>query len=211
MTRILIADDHAVVRQGVRSLLQVRGDWNVCGEAATGREAVMKAAELQPDVVILDVAMPEMNGLEAARQIRHRVPTAKILVLTVHEIDELAQEFIDAGVHGYLLKADTGRMLVDAVQAVVRGEKLFKPHLTETLDGSSPAPGATPPIKRLTRREREVLQLLAEGKSNKEIGTVLHMSTKTAETHRARLMAKLGVHSVAELVRYAVRNKIIDA
>ena len=211
MTRILIADDHAVVRQGVRSLLQVRGDWNVCGEAATGREAVMKAAELQPDVVILDVAMPEMNGLEAARQIRHRVPTAKILVLTVHEIDELAQEFIYAGVHGYLLQADTGRMPVDAVQADVRGEKLFKPHLTETLDGSSPAPGATPPIKRLTRREREVLQLLAEGKSNKEIGTVLHMSTKTAETHRARLMAKLGVHSVAELVRYAVRNKIIDA
>jgi DNA-binding NarL/FixJ family response regulator len=211
MTRILIADDHAVVPQVFLSLRLVRVDCNVGAYAATGREAVMKAAELQPDVVILDVAMPEMNGLEAARQIRHRVPTANILVLTVHESDELAQEFIDAGVHGYLLKADTGRMLVDAVQAVVRGEKLFKPHLTETLDGSSPAPGATPPIKRLTRREREVLQLLAEGKSNKEIGTVLHMSTKTAETHRARLMAKLGVHSVAELVRYAVRNKIIDA
>ena len=211
MIRILIADDHAVVRQGVRSLLEVRGDWNVCGEAATGREAVIKAAELQPDVVILDVAMPEMNGLEAARQIRRTVPAAKILVLTVHEIDELVQEFVDAGVHGYLLKADTGRVLVEAVQTVVRGGKFFTPQFTEAADGSSPAPGSTPPIKRLTRREREVLQLLAEGKSNKEIGTILHMSTKTAETHRARLMAKLDVHSMAELVRYAVRNKIIDA
>jgi DNA-binding NarL/FixJ family response regulator len=211
MTRILIADDHEVVRQGVRGLLEVRGDWTVCGEAATGREAVMKATELRPDVVVLDVAMPEMNGLEAARQIRRAVPSAKILVLTVHEIDQLAQEFIDAGVHGYLVKADTGRMLVEAVQTVLRGGKFFTPRLTEAADGSSPAPASTPPVKRLTRREREVLQLLAEGKSNKEIGTILHMSTKTAETHRARLMAKLGVHSIAELVRYAVRNKIIDA
>jgi DNA-binding NarL/FixJ family response regulator len=211
MTRILIADDHEVVRQGVRGLLEVRTDWNVCGEAATGREAVIKAAALQPDVVILDVAMPEMNGLEAARQIRRTVPTAKILVLTVHEIDQLEQEFIDAGVHGFLHKADTGHMLVEAVQTVLRGGTFFKPRLSDIADGSSPAPASIPPIKRLTRREREVLQLLAEGKSNKEIGTILHMSTKTAETHRARLMAKLGVHSMAELVRYAVRNKIIDA
>jgi DNA-binding NarL/FixJ family response regulator len=210
MTQILIADDHEVVRQGVRVLLEANPEWSVCCEAATGREAVAKATEFHPDVVVLDIAMPEMNGLEAARQIRRAVPTAKILVLTVHQIDQLAQEFIDAGVRGYLLKADAGRMLVDAVKMVLKGETFFTPSLLETAEGSAPARGSTPPIKRLTRREREVLQLLAEGKSNKEIGTTLQITTKTAETHRARLMAKLGVHSVADLVRYAIRNKIVE-
>ena len=209
MTRILIADDHEVVRQGVRVLLEANPGWSVCCEAATGREAVAKATEFHPDVVVLDIAMPELNGLEAARQIRRAVPTAKILVLTVHQIDQLAQEFIDAGVRGYLLKADAGRMLVDAVKMVLRGETFFTPRL-ETSEGSMPTRGSTPPLKRLTRREREVLQLLAEGRSNKEIGTALRITTKTAETHRARLMAKLGVHSVAELVRYAIRNKIVE-
>jgi DNA-binding NarL/FixJ family response regulator len=211
MIQILVADDHEVVRQGIRSLLEAHPDWNVCCEAVTGREAVAKATEDRPDVVILDVSMPEMNGLEAARQIRRAVPTAKILVLTVHEIDQLVQDFIDVGVHGFLLKADTGRMLVDAVKAVLRGERFFTPRLGETADVRTPAPDSTPPIKTLTRREREVLQLLAEGKSNKEIGAALRISVKTAETHRARLMAKLGVHSMAELVRYAIRNQIIDA
>ena len=211
MIQILIADDHEVVRHGVRALLEAHGEWNVCCEAATGREAVARATQLRPDVVILDVAMPEMNGLEAARQIRRTVPGAKILVLTVHEIEQLAQEFIDAGVRGYLLKADTGRMLIDAVRTLLKGGTFFTPNLAEVADGSTRAPGSIPPIKSLTRREREVLQLLAEGKSNKEIGTALRISTKTAETHRARLMSKLGVHSVAELVRYAIRNQIIDA
>jgi DNA-binding NarL/FixJ family response regulator len=211
MIRILIADDHEVVRQGVRGLLEVCDNWMVCAEAVTGREAVMKASELRPDVVILDISMPEMNGLEAARQIRRAVPTAKILVLTVHEIDQLAQDFMDAGVRGYLLKADTGRMLVDAVKTVLGGEKFFRRRLTDAADRASPAQRSAPLVKRLTRREREVLQLLAEGKSNKEIGTALRISAKTAETHRARLMAKLGVHSIAELVRYAIRNQIIDA
>jgi len=211
MIQILVADDHEVVRQGIRSLLEAHPDWNVCCEAVTGREAVAKATEDRPDVVILDVSMPEMNGLEAARQIRRAVPTAKILVLTVHEIDQLVQDFIDAGVHGFLLKADTGRMLVDAVKAVLRGERFFTPRLGETADGRTPARDSTPPTKMLTRREREVLQLLAEGKSNKEIAVALRISVKTAETHRARLMAKLGVHSMAELVRYAIRNQIIDA
>jgi len=210
MIQILVADDHEVVRQGVRSLLEAHPDWSVCGEAVTGREAVAKAIEGRPDVVILDVTMPEMNGLEAARQIRRAVPTTKILVLTVHEIDQLVQEFIDAGVHGYLLKADTGRILVDAVKAVLRGERFFAPRLGEAAD-STLARDSTPRIETLTRREREVLQLLAEGKSNKEIGAALRISVKTAETHRARLMAKLGIHSMAELVRYAIRNQIIDA
>jgi DNA-binding NarL/FixJ family response regulator len=211
MIQILVADDHEVVRQGVRSLLEAHPGWRVCGEAVTGREAVAKAIQNRPDVVVLDVAMPEMNGLEAARQIRRAVPTTKILVLTVYEVDQLVQEFIEAGVHGYLLKADTGRMLVDAMKAVLRGETFFTPRLGEAADGSTLGRDSPPRIKALTRREREVLQLLAEGKSNKEIGAALRISVKTAETHRARLMAKLGVHSVAELVRYAVRNQIIDA
>jgi DNA-binding NarL/FixJ family response regulator len=210
MTQILIADDHEVVRQGVRVLLEANPEWAVCCEAATGREAVAKATEYHPDVVILDIAMPELNGLEAARQIRRAVPAARILVLTVHQIDQLAQEFIDAGVRGYLLKADAGRMLVDAVKMVLKGETFFTPSLVEAAEGLVPARGSMPPLKRLTRREREVLQLLAEGRSNKEIGSALHITTKTAETHRARLMAKLGVHSVAELVRYAIRNKIVE-
>ena len=209
MTQILIADDHEVVRQGVRVLLEANPEWNVCGEASTGREAVAKATEFHPDVVVLDIAMPEMNGLEAARQIRRAVPTARILVLTVHQIDQLAQEFIDAGVRGYLLKADAGRMLVDAVKTVLKGEN-FSHRAAGSPDGTIPDRGSIPAIKRLTTREREVLQLLAEGKSNKEIGTALRITTKTAETHRARLMAKLGVHSVADLVRYAIRNKIVE-
>ena len=152
MTQILIADDHEVVRQGVRVLLEANPDWSVCCEAATGREAVAKATEFHPDVVVLDIAMPEMNGLEAARQIRRAVPTAKILVLTVHQIDQLAQEFIDAGVRGYLLKADAGRMLVDAVKMVLKGETFFTPSLVDTAEGATPTRGSTPPIKRLTRR-----------------------------------------------------------
>ena len=209
MTQILIADDHEVVRQGVRVLLEANPEWTVCCEAATGREAVAKAREFQPDVVVLDISMPELNGLEAARQIRRAVPTAKILVLTVHQIDQLAQELVDAGVRGYVLKADAGRRLVDAVKMILKGETCFAPSWLDTTEDSTSARGSTP-LKRLTRREREVLQLLAEGRSNKEIGIALRITTKTAETHRARLMAKLGVHSVAELVRYAIRNKIVE-
>lgn len=211
MVQILIADDHDVVRKGIRALLEDHKGWNICGEASTGREAVERATLLNPDLVILDVAMPEMNGLEAARQIRRAVPTAKILVLTVHEIDRLAQEFVDAGARGYLLKADTGRMLVDAVNVLLSGGTFFTPGLQARGDEVERPRTSSPAIKQLTRREREVLQLLAEGKSNKEIGIALKITTKTAETHRARLMAKLGVHSIAELVRYAIRNQIVQA
>src|SRR5258705_577755 len=211
MVQILIADDHDVVRKGIRSLLEDHVGWSICGEAATGREAVEKATSLQPDVVILDVAMPEMNGLEAARKIRRAVPTAKVLVLTVHEIDRLAEEFVDAGARGYLLKTDTGRMLVDAVTTLLQGGTFFTPGVQARSDDLDRPNVPSAAIKQLTPREREVLQLLAEGKSNKEIGTALKITTKTAETHRARLMAKLGVHSIAELVRYAIRNQIVEA
>ena len=207
--RILIADDHEVVRQGVRAVLEQQPGWLVCGEATTGREAVAKAIELRPDVVVLDVSMPELNGLEATRQIRQVLP-AKVLILTVHDSDRLVTELLDAGVHGYVLKSDAGRTLVDAIRAVLRDGKFFTERVypvaaRQAVSGGKHAVGL------LTPREREVLQLLTEAKSNKEIGALLGMTTKTAETHRAHIMAKLNLHSMSELVRYAIRNHIIEA
>jgi DNA-binding NarL/FixJ family response regulator len=199
--RILIADDHEIVRQGVRTVLERQVGWNVCGEASTGREAVAKAIDLRPDVVILDISMPELNGLEATRQIRRGVP-AKILILTVHESEQVVTEVLAAGAHGYVLKTDAGRTLVAAIRALLERRQFF----TEGVR-------AVPAVRgggRLTPREREVLQLLAEGKSNKEVGAMLGMATKTAETHRAHILAKLDLHSMSDLVRYAVRNRIID-
>lgn len=211
--RILIADDHDVVRRGVRAVLEGQAGWVVCGEASTGREAVTKAIDLQPDVVVLDISMPELNGLEATRQIRRAVP-ARILILTVHQSDQVVTEVLEAGAHGYVLKSDAGRVLVDAIRALLRNQEF----LTEGVHviaarGTGPhaAAGATPGSGRITPREREVLQLLAEGKSNKEIGVLLGVTTKTAETHRAHVMAKLDLHSMSELVRYAIRNRIIEA
>jgi len=213
MIEILIADDHEVVRQGIHALLEGHEGWRICAEASTGREAVAQAKEFRPDVVVLDVGMPELNGLEAARQIRAGVPDARILILTVHEIENLAQDFVEAGARGYILKSDAGRLLIDAIETLLAGGTFFTARMQTLVDG---------PMERgvrrenvidthLTRREREVLQLIAEGKSNKEIGTALKITTKTAETHRARLMAKLSLHSVADLVRYAIRNQIIEA
>ena len=210
--RILIADDHDVVRQGVRAVLEGQAGWVVCGEASTGREAVAKAIDLQPDVVVLDISMPELNGLEATRQIRRAV-SAKILILTVHESDQVITEVLDAGAHGYVLKTDAGRTLVDAIRALLRHQEF----LTERVHvvaarGAGPrrTAAATRASGRLTPRQREVLQLLTEGKSNKEIGVVLGVTTKTAETHRAHILAKLDLHSMSELVRYAIRNRIIE-
>ena len=206
--RILIADDHEVVRQGVRAVLEGQIGWVVCGEASTGREAVAKAVDLQPDVVVLDVSMPELNGLEATRQIRRTVP-AKVLILTVHESDQVVTEVLDAGAHGYVLKSDAGRTLVEAIRALLRRQEFF----TERVRPAEPRRGEVPlagKSDRLTPRQREILQLLTEGKSNKEIGATLGMTTKTAETHRTQIMAKLNLHSMSELVRYAIRNRIIE-
>jgi two-component system response regulator NreC len=211
--RILIADDHEVVRQGVRTILEGQAGWVVCGEASTGRDAVTKALDLQPDIVVLDISMPELNGLEATRQIRHLVP-AKILILTVHESDQVVTEVLDAGAHGYVLKADAGRTLVEAIRSLLERQEF----LTERVHvaaarraGPHPAAaGRRGPERSLTPREREVLQLLTEGKTNKEIGVVLGVTTKTAETHRAHILTKLNLHSMSELVRYAIRNRIIE-
>ncbi len=210
---ILVADDHEVVRQGVRALLEAQPGWVVCGEARSGREAVARATELQPDVVVLDITMPELNGLEATLQIRRAVPS-KILILTVHESDQIVADIVDAGAHGYVLKTDAGRTLVEAVRALLDGKRYFTARVYSVAERRSGARCATDDRRtprRLTPREREVVQLLTEGRSNKEIGVALGIATKTAETHRAHVFAKLGLHSMSELVRYAIRNRIIEA
>lgn len=211
--RILIADDHEVVRQGVRTILEGQAGWVVCGEASTGRDAVTKAVDLQPDIVVLDISMPELNGLEATRQIRRVVP-AKILILTVHESDQVVTEVLDAGAHGYVLKADAGRTLVEAIRSLLERQEFLteRVHVAAARRGGPQraAAGRRGSERSLTPREREVLQLLTEGKTNKEIGVVLGVTTKTAETHRAHILTKLNLHSMSELVRYAIRNRIIE-
>jgi DNA-binding NarL/FixJ family response regulator len=210
--RILIADDHEVVRKGIRAVLESEPGWTVCGEAATGREAVAKAIELRPDVVLLDVSMPQLNGLEATKQIHKAVP-ASILIMTMHESDRIVREAMDAGASGYVSKVDAGGTLVDAVRTLLARRTYVSDRLHVADDmraAAEDAAGSRPRTHPLTAREREVLQLLAEGKSNKEIGAVLGISTKTAETHRARIMAKLRLHSMSELVRYAIRNQVIE-
>ena len=212
--RIVIADDHDVVREGLRALLASEAAWQVCGEAVTGRDAVAQVREKKPDVVILDVSMPEMNGIEAARQIRRLSPASEVLILTMHDSDQLLAEALDIGVRGYVLKSDAGRELVAAVAALARHRPFFSSGVAEALlgtyRGGARAARADTPQPRLTPRERQIVQLLAEGKSNKEVASALDVTVKTAETHRSNVFRKLEIHSVAELVRYAIRNKIIE-
>jgi DNA-binding NarL/FixJ family response regulator len=216
--RILLADDHEVVRAGLRALLEEQAGWEVVGEAIDGREAVDKASKLKPDVVVIDIAMPSLNGLEAVRQIIKAVPHTKVLVLTMYDSDPLIQQVLQAGARGYLLKSDAGRDLVSAIDALRRNKTFFTPKVSQmVLEGyldKSPREKEVegePESLRLTSRQREIVQLLAEGKSSKEVAAVLGLSVKTAETHRANIMRKLDCHSVTELVRYAIRNHIIAA
>jgi DNA-binding NarL/FixJ family response regulator len=216
--RILLADDHEVVRAGLRALLEEQSGWEVVAEAVDGRDAVEKATKLKPDVVVIDIAMPSLNGLEAVRQIVKTVPNAKVLVLTMYDSDPLIQQVLQAGARGYLLKSDAGRDLVSAIDALRRNKTFFTPKVSQmVLEGyldKSPKEKETeeePESLRLTSRQREIVQLLAEGKSSKEVAAVLGLSVKTAETHRANIMRKLDCHSVTELVRYAIRNHIIAA
>ena len=214
-TRILLADDHEVVRQGLRVLLEAQPGWEVVGEAQNGREAVDKVRNLKPDIVVLDVTMPELNGLEATRQILKSAPQTEVLVLTMHESEQVAREVLAAGARGYLLKSDAGRDLVSAVDALRHRRPFFTPRISQmVLEGflHGPAIGDGTHTKRdlLTPREREIVQLLAEGKSNKEVATTLGISPKTIETHRANIMRKLNLHSVSELVRFAVRNRMVE-
>jgi DNA-binding NarL/FixJ family response regulator len=210
--RVLIADDHEVVRRGICEMVRQHPHLQVCGEASDGRQAVKIAAELKPHIVIIDIGMPQLNGLEATRQIVHQDPDVKVLVLTMHESEQIVREVLGAGARGYLLKSDAGRDLVAALEAIVRRKTFFTSKVAEMilgtyLNGSDqrPANGHV-----LTAREREVVQLLAEGKSTKEVAVALGLSVKTAETHRSNLMRKLDVHSVSQLVLYAVRNNMIQ-
>ena len=213
--RILIADDHDVVRRGLRALLEAAGH-KVCAEAATGREALAAARRTAPDVAVLDVSMPDMNGLEAAARIRAAVPDAEVLVLTAHDAEEVVRGALEAGARGYVLKSDAGGDLVNAVADLLRHRPHFTTRVAEmVLEGylgtnaSTPAEAVKTP--RLTPREREILQLLAEGRTTKQVALDLAISAKTVETHRANLMKTLGLESVSDLVRYAVRNRIIEA
>jgi DNA-binding NarL/FixJ family response regulator len=206
--RILIADDHELVRQGMRAIIQSEPGWVVCGEAITGRQAVEKAIELAPDVLIVDLALPELNGMEVTRKVRSE-SEVPVLIVTMHNSDHLVEEAIKAGASGYLLKADAGRTLVEAVRTILSRGEFFSQRVRVAAASRRTAAGR-PQSGPLTTREREVLQLLAEGRGNKEIGATLGISSKTAETHRARIMAKLELHSISELVRYAVRNHIIE-
>jgi len=213
--RILVVDDHDVVRRGLRSVLEAHPGWQICAEATNGRNAVAQAQELNPDVIVMDISMPDMNGLEAARQIKKICPKVEIVMLSVHFSDQLVREIVDAGAKSYILKSDAERDLVIAVEAVANHRSYFTTQVSEmVMDGfrrrdAAPTPQALK-RERLTSREREIVQLLAEGRSSKQVATTLGISTKTAETHRANIMRKLEIHSVSDLVRYAVRNQIIE-
>jgi len=211
---ILVADDHEVVRKGLVSLLQAQPEWQVCGEAGDGREAVEKALQLKPDVVILDIGMPSLNGLEATRQILKANPQARVLILTLHDSDQVVREVLNAGARGFLLKSDAARDLVAAVEALRHDKTYFTSKVAAMvlegyLKGGTPGVAVTSGRNRLTPREREIVQLLAEGKSTKEVAVALGLSVKTAETHRSNIMRKLQLHSVSDLVLYAVRNNIV--
>lgn len=207
-TRILIADDHQVVRKGIGCILGGRPEWEICGEAANGREAVDAAARLKPDLVIMDISMPEMNGLEATRHILKDNPRIEILILSMHESEQLVHDVLSAGARGYILKTDAGEDLVAAVEVLRRHKPWFTSKIAEVvLRGYVEG---RPPSGPLGPREREIMQLVAEGRSNKEIAHSLGITVKTVETHRAHIMAKPGLHGVAELDRYAIRNVIIE-
>jgi DNA-binding NarL/FixJ family response regulator len=216
-TRVLIADDHPVVRRGVIALLESHEDLEVCGEAATGREAVESAARLKPDVIVMDIAMPEMNGLEAARHILRDHPNIEILILTMHESEELVRNVLDVGARGYVLKNDITDSLAMAVRALARHQLYMTSKVSDVvLRGYLRVPSTGSdlpdiPSQSITPREREIVQLLAEGHSNKEVANLLGISIKTVETHRAHIMAKLNLHSISDLVRYAIRNHITES
>jgi len=213
MIRILVADDHAIMRRGLRGLLETHADWHVCGEAGNGREAVEMTIRLAPEVVVLDLTMPELHGLEAAKAIRAAVPATEILIFTMHESEELIRAALASGVRAVVAKSDVEGHLLAAVEALLRHDVYFSSRVSETLrdallrapteEVSSAAPAT------LTEREREVTRLLAAGRSNKDVATALAISVRTVETHRASIMRKLEIKSIVDLVHYAVRHNLV--
>ncbi|HLI34072.1 MAG TPA: response regulator transcription factor [Terriglobia bacterium] len=211
--RILIADDHSLVRRGVRALLETHPGWHVCGEAVTGKEAVEQAKRLKPDTIVMDISMPEMNGLEATRYIRGALPECEVVVLSMHESEEMAREVMKAGARAFVLKSDLDRNLLAAIESLTQHKTYLSSSLTEMLiegylkDSPRPTVGRLP----LTARQRTVVRLLALGKTNKEVAAALGISVKTVEAHRTQIMSRLNLQSFSELVRYAVRQGIVDA
>jgi DNA-binding NarL/FixJ family response regulator len=213
--KILVADDHELVRRGVRALIETQPGWAVCAEASTGRDAVDKALRLKPDVVILDLSMPDLNGLEATRQILAALPRTEVLVLTVHESEQAEREVLAAGARGYLRKSDDASELVAAVDSMRRHRPFFTTRITRMVVENfrrmeNPLSGADWEKDVLSPREREVIQLLAEGNSNKEVASTLGISKKTIESHRANIMRKLNLHTLSDLVHYAIRNRMVE-
>jgi DNA-binding NarL/FixJ family response regulator len=212
---VLLADDHTVVRQGLRVLLEVEGDMKVVGEAETGREAVLLSKKLKPDVIVLDVAMPVLNGLEATRQITRSVPSTKVLILSSYSDDEYVEQLIDAGAIGYLVKQTAANDLLKAIREAAQGNAFFSPSISrrlidrcrEAFESGAPARKSLP---HLTSRESEVLQLIAEGQPNKQIAAELNISIKTVEKHRQQVMNKLNIHDIAGLTRHAMSRGIIE-
>ncbi len=212
--RILVVDDHEFIRQGLRAVIEKQPGWEVVGEAVTGREAIALAEQHNPDVVVMDVSMPDMNGLEATAQLLRSRPQIKVLVLSMHDSEQIVRQVLASGARGYMLKSDAGRDLVTAIDSLTEGRPFFTPKISELLlsgylrqteagrqeKSEEPNP--------LTVRETEILQLLADGRSNKEIAGLLNISARTVETHRRNLMSKLNLHSIADVVRYAVKNRI---
>ncbi len=207
--RILLADDHAMVRQGFRMILAAQPDMEIVGEAGNGREAVALAGELQPDVVVMDVAMPELNGIEATRRITTASPRTRVLALSMYKDSVYVREILRAGARGFLLKDAIDRDLLAAVRSVAAGEGYLSPAVSEAVL-SDYRRHVTDPLDLLSSREREVLQMIAEGKTNKDIATTLDLSVYTVDAHRGRIMEKLNLHSVGELVRFAVRKGLVD-
>lgn len=212
--RILLADDHALIRRGARGVLQRHRGWRVVGEAANGTEAVEKAKRLKPDVAIVDISMPELDGVQVTYEIRKAVPDTKVLVLTLHESDQMIQNALEAGAHGYVLKSDLTESLVDAVKDIAASKRSLTPKVSEiVLEGFLKAKRHEPDVRRVhaqpTPRELEILRLLAEGKANKEIAWELGIAVRTVDAHRANIMQKLGLHSLVELIHYAMRRGIV--
>jgi two-component system response regulator NreC len=213
--RILIADDHEVVREGMRTLIEHEPGWQVCGTATNGQEAVETAKKLKPEVVVLDMTMPELDGLEALRQIKRVLPNTEVVVFSAYHSEKVIEQLFDAGAKSYIQKSDAGRHLVSAIRSLAEHKPFFTPEISRILFARFLSIG--PAKKRggqeytLTNRERDVVRRLVQGSSNKEIATALGISIRTAETHRATLMRKLGLDSLAALVRYAIRNNIVEA
>ncbi|MCS7042478.1 MAG: response regulator transcription factor [Bryobacteraceae bacterium] len=207
--RILLADDHSMVRQGFRRILEAQQDFEIVGEASDGREAVALAEQLRPDVVVMDVAMPGLNGIEATRRIVENSPRTRVLALSMHRDGVYVREILRAGARGYLLKDAFDADLIAAVRAVARGEGYIAPAVADSVLADY-RQHVTDPIDLLTAREREILQLIAEGRTNKEIASMLKLSVYTVDAHRGRIMEKLNLHSAGELVRFAIRKGLID-